>query len=124
MATGASTPSLAKGTMPVMTAAVATYKMDEITSAAMMPNGRSRCGLRASSAVVEAVSKPTYEKKMMAEPWRTPVQPKCPNSPAFGGTYGCQLEVSTNFRPAAMKTRMIPTFNDTMMALARAVCDT
>ena len=45
--------------MPVMTADMATYSTAEITSAPMMPIGRSRCGLRASSAVVEAVSKPT-----------------------------------------------------------------
>ena len=62
--------------MPVSTVAIATYSTVEMTSAPMIPIGRSRCGLRASSAVVEAVSKPTYEKKMMAAPCNTPLQPK------------------------------------------------
>ena len=44
--------------MPVMTAAIATYSTVEIASAPRMPAGTSRCGLRASWAVVAAVSKP------------------------------------------------------------------
>ena len=44
--------------MPVMTAAIATYRIVEMTSAAMIPAGTSRCGLRASWAVVAAVSNP------------------------------------------------------------------
>ena len=58
-ATGASESSLGYGSMPVSTVAIATYNTAEMTSAPRMPIGRSRCGLRASSAVVEAVSKPT-----------------------------------------------------------------
>src|SRR5258708_4335556 len=123
-ATGASTLSLLNGTMPVITADIATYRMEEISSAPRMPIGRSRCGLRASSAVVEAVSKPTYEKKMMAAPCSTPLQPKWPKVPALGGTYGCKLEESTYFSPARMKITMIPTFSDTMKVFAPADCDT
>ena len=45
--------------MPIRTLAIATYSTVEIASAPSIPIGRSRCGLRASSAMVEAVSKPT-----------------------------------------------------------------
>src|SRR5262249_27093821 len=90
-ATGASESSLGYGSMPVSTVAIATYSTAEMTSAPRMPTGRSRCGLRASSAVVDAVSKPTYEKKMIAAPCSTPLQPKCPNVRVLGGKEGRQL---------------------------------
>ena len=46
-----------------------------MASVAMMPMGRSRRGLRVSSAAVETESKPMYVKKMMAPPVSTPGQP-------------------------------------------------
>ena len=85
-----------------------------------MPSGTSRCGLRASRAVVDAVSKPMYEKKMIAAPRITPLQPKWPNSPVFGGMYGCQFAVSTKLMPARTNTTMIATFRYTMTLLACA----
>ena len=47
-----------KGTIPVSTAATATYRTVQIVSAPMMPIARSRCGRRASSAWVEIESNP------------------------------------------------------------------
>ncbi len=58
-ATGSASFNLKYGTMPVITAAIATYSTVETTSVPMIPIGRSRWGLRASSAVVDAVSNPT-----------------------------------------------------------------
>ena len=44
--------------MPVSTAATAIYKTVQISSEAMMPMGKSRCGFFASCAVVETASNP------------------------------------------------------------------
>src|SRR5260370_468282 len=54
LATGAASSSNdCQGTTPVSTMATPIYKIVQTTSVAMMPIGRSRCGLRASSAAVE-----------------------------------------------------------------------
>src|SRR5690606_1011820 len=106
------------GTMPVMTAAMPTYSTAEMPSAPRMPSGTSRCGLRASRAVVAAVSKPMYEKKMMPAPVSTPLQPNSPDFPVFGGMYGSQFAVSMNENPAMMNTTMTATFTMTMIVLA------
>ena len=71
--------------MPVMTADIAMYRMAEMTSAPRMPSGTSRCGLRVSRAAVDAASKPTYEKKMIAVPRSSPLNPNSPSLPVFGG---------------------------------------
>jgi len=44
--------------MPVTTRATAQYSTVQMTSEAMMPIGRSRCGFFDSSAVVATTSKP------------------------------------------------------------------
>ncbi len=74
-ATGSSTLSCAYGTMPVSTAAMARYSTQEMTSAPRMPSGTSRFGLRDSSAVVDAVSKPMYENRMRPAPVMMPLHP-------------------------------------------------
>ena len=48
----------------------------------MMPNGRSRDGFLASSAVVETASKPMYAKKMKAAPPNIPANPNGKKPPA------------------------------------------
>ena len=63
-ATGASILICCQFTIPVSTAATATYKMVQIPSEAIMPMGKSRCGFLASCAVVETASKPMYAKNM------------------------------------------------------------
>ncbi len=55
---------------------------------------------------------------MMAAPFMTPLQPKCPKVPVLGGMYGCQFDVSMNFSPAMTTIRMIATFSATMKLLA------
>ena len=57
-AMGASMLTSRHGTMPVRTAATAMYNAVQISSEAMMPIGRSRCGFFASWAVVETASNP------------------------------------------------------------------
>ena len=44
--------------MPVSTAATAMYSAVQISSEAMIPMGKSRCGFLASWAVVETASNP------------------------------------------------------------------
>src|SRR4051812_42521106 len=104
--------------MPVITAAIARYRTHEMPSAPRMPSGTSRFGFRDSSAVVEAVSNPMYEKKMIAAPCMMPLQPKWPRSPVFGGIYGCQFDVSTYLMPTSTNTMMTPTFRYTMNEFA------
>jgi hypothetical protein len=48
------------------------YRIAEMTSAERIPIGTSRWGFRVSRAVVEAVSNPIYEKKMIAAPCSSP----------------------------------------------------
>ena len=54
----AACPARAAGTMPVITAAVATYSTVQTISEPMMPRGRLRWGSRVSSAAVLTASKP------------------------------------------------------------------
>ena len=62
-------------------------------------------GLVATGAVVNVPA-----VLVIAAPRITPLQPKCPNSPVFGGMYGCQCAVSMNLNPAMTNTTMITTF--------------
>ena len=55
---GASILTLRHGTMPVRMAATEMYRKVQISSEAMMPMGRSRCGFLASCAVVDTASNP------------------------------------------------------------------
>ncbi len=57
-AMGASMLICCHGTIPVSTPATAIYKTVQITSEAIMPIGKSRCGFLASCAVVETASNP------------------------------------------------------------------
>ena len=57
-AIGASILMSRQGTMPVRTAATEMYSAVQISSEAMIPIGKSRCGFFASCAVVETASKP------------------------------------------------------------------
>ena len=54
----ASSISDCHGTIPVSTTATAMYRTVHTIKVAMMPMGKSRCGLRASSAAVETESNP------------------------------------------------------------------
>ena len=54
----ASSINRCQGTIPVSTTATEMYSRVQTTSVAIMPIGKSRCGLRASSAAVETESKP------------------------------------------------------------------
>ena len=49
--------------------------MVEMISEPMIPIGKSREGLRVSSATVDTASNPMYAKKTMAAPDCTPAQP-------------------------------------------------
>ena len=75
--------SVCQGTSPVNTTATATYNSVQTTRVAIMPIGKSRCGLRASSAAGETESNPMYVKKMIDPPVRMPDQPI--------GAKGCQF---------------------------------
>jgi len=86
---------LAYGTMPMRTTATAMYSTVHNASDARMPNGRSRCGFFASCAAVETASKPMYAKNMTAAPRSTPLQPKLPKLPVFGGMKGVRLSRRT-----------------------------
>src|SRR5207302_9599272 len=68
---------------PVSTADISTYNTVQIIRLAMMPIGMSRCGLRASSAVVDTTSKPMNAKNTIAAPLMRPGKP-C-------GINGCQF---------------------------------
>ena len=61
------------------------YKSVVSVSAAIMPIGMSRPGLRASSAAVESESNPRYEKNSTAVPADTPDQPYGKNGVQFCG---------------------------------------
>ena len=61
------------------------YRTVQTASEAMMPIGRSRCGLRASSAAVETASKPIYAKKISDAPFITPLKPNGMKLSQFAG---------------------------------------
>src|SRR3954453_12702722 len=75
----------------------------------------SRCGSRASCAVVDTASKPMNAEKITAAPRSTPLQPYSPNCPVFAGTNGCQLSARTNQIPPAITTAITPTLTATMI---------
>src|SRR5215472_884963 len=88
------------------------YKIVQTISDAMIPNGMSFCGLRASSAAVETESKPMYVKKIIAPPARTPANPE--------GANGCKLTGFINIPPTIRKVMMAPIFTRTITLLASA----
>ena len=59
---------------------------------------------------------------MIAAPAATPLQPKWPNWPVFGGMNGCQFAPSTYHTPKPMKSRITATLIATTIALKRADC--
>ena len=86
----------------------------------MMPIGMSRCGFFASCAAVETASNPIYAKKMMPAACTTPLQPKWPNVPVFGGMNGTQFAPSTTNMPKPMNRMITATLIATTIALKRA----
>ncbi len=78
----------------------------------MMPMGRSRCGLRHSSAAVETESNPMYVKKMMEPPVSTPDQPL--------GMKGCQLLGWMKPMTAKTKMRIAVSLKATIILLVEA----
>src|SRR5690606_24784877 len=119
--TGWSTPAnSANGTMPVMIAATLTYSTAQTASDPMMPIGRSRRGLRTSSAAEVTASKPMKAKNTSAAALNTPEAPK--------GANGCQLAGSTCQTPTAMNSSttlvLMMTIRLLMRADSRTPCDT
>src|SRR5271170_888917 len=108
--------------MPVSTADTITYRMVQMTRLARIPMGMSRCGFFASWAAVEMASKPMYAKKMTPEAAMTPLQPKAPKCPAFGGMNGCQLAVLMKLTPNTMNSTTTVTLMATITELKAADC--
>ena len=81
----------------------------QIVRLAIMPIGKSRCGLRVSSAVVETASNPMKAKKTMAAPLMTPPNPE--------GIKGCQLVGFTMNEPKEMKKTTTATLMITIVAV-------
>src|ERR1700722_19632800 len=75
----------ADGTIPVTTAATATYSTAHTPSDAMMPIGRSRFGSFASSAADDTEPKPINAKNITAAAPNTPFQPFGMNGCQFAG---------------------------------------
>src|SRR4051812_20590426 len=104
--------NLADGTMPVTTAATATYSTAHTASDAMMPIGRSRLGSFTSSAADDTESKPMNAKNMTAAAPNTPFQPF--------GMNGCQLAGVTWNTPTPITSSTTVTLIATMTLLMRA----
>ncbi len=79
----------------------------------MIPIGRSRCGLTASSAVVETASNPTYARKTIAAAVATPLKPK--------GRNGVQFDGWTYQTVSRTKVTITATLTMTMTRLTRAL---
>src|SRR5579885_2824143 len=98
--------------MPSSTTATPTYSSVQITSDAMIPNGRSRCGRRHSSAAVETESNPIYVKKTIAPPVTIPPNPEGANGVQFAGL--------TSMPPTTRNVRIAPILIATITLLASA----
>src|SRR3546814_20749712 len=89
--------------MPVSSSETTMYSTVQIASEPRMPIGRSRCGLRVSSAAVETASKPRYAKKIVAAPVMNPTTPKCvpppPPKPSLSSIAPCRR--TSHLKPAA-----------------------
>ncbi len=101
----------ADGTIPVTTAATATYSTAHTPSEAMMPIGRSRFGSFPSSAAEETESKPINAKNITAAAPNTPFQPF--------GMNGCQFAGVTWNTPTAITSSTTTTLMATMMLFTR-----
>src|SRR5579864_3204092 len=101
----------ADGTMPVTTAATATYSTAQTPSEAMMPIGRSRFGFFTSSAADDTESKPINAKNITAAAPKTPCQPF--------GINGCQFAGVTWNTPTAITSNTTTTLMATMMLFTR-----
>ncbi|MNT16274.1 hypothetical protein D3C72_1513670 [compost metagenome] len=110
--TGWSTPAnFANGTMPVMMAATTTYSTVHTASEPMMPIGRSRRGLRTSSAAEVTASKPIKAKNTSAAALKMPAKPN--------GANGCQLAGCTCHTPTAINSSTTPILTATIRLLMR-----
>src|SRR5262245_45373718 len=102
-------------------AATMMYRTVQMSSEAMMPIGRSRCGFFASCAAVDTASNPMYAKKTTPAPVVTPPQPNAPRTPGVaGGMKGCQFAGTTACAAATMKRMTTATLISTMMSLTLA----
>src|SRR5664280_1656462 len=96
-----------------MIAATTTYRTVATTSEPMIPNGISRCGLTASSAVVDTASNPTKARKTIAAAVITPLNPN--------GMNGCQFPGFTYQAVSPMKIRITVILTITITRLTRAL---
>src|SRR5579863_536782 len=101
----------ADGTIPVTTAATATYRTAQTASDAMIPIGMSRFGLPTSSAADDTASNPMNAKNITAAAPNTPLRP-C-------GMNGCQLAGVTWNTPTAITSSTTVTLITTMMLFTR-----
>src|SRR5438034_9464219 len=106
------------------------YSTVQISSEPMMPIGMSFCGFFASCAAVLTASNPMYAKKTRPAPAITPVQPKAPRSPVFGGMNGCQLAgftacaantMNSTTTASLMKTMTLLVVADSLMPMTSSV---
>src|ERR1700761_1498194 len=101
----------AYGTMPVTTAATATYSTAHTPSDAMMPTGRSRFGFFTSSAADDTASNPMNAKNITAAAPNTPFQPF--------GMNGCQFAGVTWNTPTAITSSTTTTLIATIRLFTR-----
>src|SRR5580658_635801 len=87
--------------------------MVQTIKVAMMPIGRSFCGLRHSSAAVETESNPIYVKNTIDAPVRIPGNP-C-------GANGCQLALLMARAEPKQNSRIAPILMSTMVVFASAL---
>src|ERR1700761_1160971 len=102
----------ADGTIPVTTAATATYSTAHTPSDAMIPIGKSRFGSFTSSAAEDTESNPINAKNITAAAPNTPFQPF--------GMNGCQFAGVTWNTPTPITSSTTITLIATMMLLIRA----
>src|ERR1700681_4738516 len=116
-AMGASIFTSCQCTMPVKIPATAIYKTVQISSDAIIPIGKSRCGFFASCAVVETASNPIYAKNMYAAPTLIPLKPigakLCQSLPQFA--------TDTYREPNPMTNSTTETLITTIVELNRAL---
>src|ERR1700709_2389428 len=111
------------GTMPVTTAATATYNTAHTASDEIIPIGKSRFGFFTSSAADDTESKPINAKNITAAAPSTPLQPLGMNGCQFAGvTWNTPTPITISTTATLIATMMLFTRADSLMPVeSRAV---